>query len=163
MSLTNNQRNTLKAAILADPALSPLASGATTDYNGLVTACNATKSPAVSAWRTSVPSEDSDEATPWDQFDTLSTGKRDSWNIAFMRFPRNFSRVKVRKWVTDVWGNATAGSNAETILLGCGVENATYAQAAIGGTSRTTGTVTALVRSFDGNVTLDDVVAMFNV
>ena len=157
--MNDTQRDALKAAILADPTLAPLASGPTTDYNGLVAACNA--STDTDAWKTVVNPQDIDDAPNYTQFDTIPAGKRDSW--AFMlAFPRDFTRNKTRKWITDVWGSATAGSNAEAILQ-AGIEEATWAQVAIGGNVKTTDTVSALDRSFDELVTLQDVLAMFNV
>lgn len=162
-SLTKPQRNALKTAILADPVLAPLASGTTTDYNALVTACNAKKAPAVLSWRARVDPVEIDAATPWANFDTITVAaKRDSYLHAFLRYQRDFASAKIRKWLTDVWGNATVGSNAETILLGCAVEDATWAQAAIGGSSESVNAVTALDRAFDGDVTLDDILKMFN-
>ena len=35
----------------------------------------------------------------------------------FCATSRDFTKAKIRNWVTDVWGNATAGSNAEAVLL----------------------------------------------
>lgn len=68
---------------------------------------------------------------------------------------RDFSRNKTRKWITDIWGNATAGSSAEAIMQAA-TENATVAQVALGGTTKTTGTVTALDRAYAGQVSQED-------
>ena len=97
-----------------------------------------------------------DEATPWTNFDNITqAGKRDSWMHAFFRYPRDFSTAAVRKWVTDIWGNATAGSDAEKILLAA-LENATVAQNVIGGTVRTTNAVSGLDRKYTGTVSQTD-------
>ena len=152
MALTNSQRNTLRAHILATPALAAKAQGPGTDYNGLANDLNAAS--ATNAWFTLIP-EEADEATPWPDFDGLAAGKRDSWLGAFLKYRRDFARAKVRKWITDTWGAATTGSNAETILL-AGVGKATVAQAVIGGTTRTTGTVSALDRAWLDQVTVQD-------
>jgi hypothetical protein len=154
MALTNSQRNTLRAHILATPALAAKAQGPGTDYNGLKDLLNAPS--ATDAWRTAMPPEDTDEVTPWVNFDNITqAGKRDSWLFAFLKYPRNFTRAKVRKWVTDVWGNATAGSDAEAILLGA-LEKATAAQVVLGGATRTTGTVSAMDRNWLDLVTVQD-------
>ena len=155
MALTKAQRTTLKAAILADPVLAPLTSGPTTDLVALQIALNSDKSPAVKAWVESVSPETTDEACNWAQFDTIVAGKRDSWAF-FLQRTRNFSRAKVRSWVTDVWGAATAGSNAEAILL-VAIENASVAESIIGGATRTTGTVSGIARAFLGELSLQDV------
>jgi len=160
--MNNAQKAVLKAAILADPALVPLTSGPTTDYNGLVTILNSAGT--TQAWRANVSPVEIDEATPWTSFDSISpAGKRDSYLHAFLRFPRDFARQKTRKWLTDVWGNATNGSNAESIFLGCAIEIATRAEEMIGGNVESINAVSALDRSFNGLVSLQDVVEMFNV
>jgi hypothetical protein len=155
MALTPEQQTTLKTAILADPALAPLTSGPTTDLVALQIALNVDKAPNVKAWVESVSPETTDEACNWSQFDSIVAGKRDSWSF-FLSRPRNFTRAKVRLWVTDVWGNSTAGSNSEAILLAA-LENASVAESIIGGPTRTTGTVSGIARSFIGDLSLQDV------
>jgi hypothetical protein len=115
---------------------------------------NKTASPAVSAWRTSVQPQESDAAPSYSAFDSIVAGKRDSWGF-FLRYARDFSKNKVRTWITDVWGSATAGSNAEAILQ-TGTENASVAENAIGGANKSTGTVAALDRGFVGQVSQAD-------
>lgn len=112
---------------------------------------NDIKTPTANAWRTAVPPQDIDEATPWTRFDTLAASKRESWNIGFLRYGRDFSKQTIRRWVTDVWGSATANSDAESILTGAGLRPITRAEAILGGTTTaTTGTVTALKLSWEG-------------
>jgi hypothetical protein len=135
-----------------------LSSGPTTDYNRLVTELN--KASATVAWKVSVAPADLDDAPDYSTFDTIAAGKRDSWAF-LLNFPRDLTRNKTRKWITDVWGNATAGSNAESILL-AGTEPATVAQNVIGGSTKVTGTVSALDRSYIGLISLNDIVEMFN-
>jgi hypothetical protein len=81
-------------------------------------------------------------------------GKRDSW-VLLLADAQDFSKAKTRNWVVDVWGAATAGSNAEAVLL-AGTYSATNLQNAIGGTLRTTGTVTALDLTFAGSAAMGD-------
>lgn len=159
--MTPEQLTTLKAAIL---------SGTDAEFvgyrtNGQTTLMaawfNVEASPAVKAWRSSVPPEDSDEATPWANFDSIAqAGKRDSYLHAFMRYPRNYARNAVRKWITDVWGNATAGSNAETILVGAGQRNITRGETVLGGnTQASTNSVSALKLAWEGSVSDVDISA----
>lgn len=155
MSLTSGQKTLLKAYIIAQPDLLAKASGAGTDYVGLCDLLNADANPATKAWKTSVPPEIVDEASNWTTFDSLTAGKRDSYRF-FLDRNRDFTRNKVRSWITDVWGNATAGSAAEA-LLNAGIENASRAQAAIGGNLKTTGTVAAIDRAFIGLITVTDI------
>ena len=158
--MTPAQLATLKAYILADPILAPKTSGDGTDYGFISDALSAPKSPAKLAWRTNVQPNEADDAPDYSVFDGFTQGKRDSWGF-FLRAQRDYTRQKTRKWVTDVWGAAAAGSNAEAILL-AGTENATVAEVAIGGTDRTTGSVTALQRNYIGGVSLSEVAGMFN-
>ena len=155
MALTNAQKALVKTYILADPVLSTKVSGPGTDYGFIAATLSSAASPAVKAWKTAVPPTDSDDAVDYSTFDSIVAGKRDSWGF-FLAFPRDFTRSKVRKWITDVFGNATANSNAEAVLL-AGTENAKLVETIIGGTSRNTGTVTALDRSFQGTVSIQDV------
>ena len=161
MALTPAQQATLKAYILSQQDLSPLTSGPGTDYAAIANALNANASPQTLAWRTAVPPTDSDDAPSYATFDSIAAGKRDSWGF-FLAFPRNYTRNKVRAWVTDVGGNATAGSNAEAILRAATVK-ATRAEVALGGGTKTTGTVSALDRNWEGTISISDIGDMFNV
>jgi hypothetical protein len=149
-SLTNSQLVTLRTAVIATP-----------DANACLVAGNVTclqtwanTATATLGWLTAAPVATVDEAPSYTTYDALAAGKRDSW-VRFLAAPRNFSKAKVRSWVVDVWGNATASSNAEAILL-AGTEAATNAQVAVGGSSKTTGTVSALDRNYWGIVTTNE-------
>lgn len=157
MALTPAQLVTLKAAILAETNAEFVGlrdSGAT---GAIANWYNVTKTPVEKAWRVSVPPIDSDDSPDYSMFDAIPAGKRDSWGF-FLAFPRNFTRGKVRKWVIDVWGNATAGSNAEAILQ-TATRNITRGEAIFGGTTKTTGTVSALNLNFEGSISNEDVIA----
>ena len=120
---------------------------------GLLSWCNAD-----SGQRRWLPSADTlsiEEAPSYTTYDSLVQGKRDSW-ILFLKNPRDFGRNKVRNWVVDIWGAATAASNTEAILL-AGSKVASNAQIALGGTSKATGTVTAIDTLFEEDVDINDV------
>lgn len=154
--MTPAQLATLKAAIIADPTAGPIRTAGDTYSLGVW--CNGASSTL--AWRSNVGPQESDEAATYTLFDSLVAGKRDSWNI-FLRYTRDFSKAKIRNWIVDVWGLAIASSVAESILQ-AGTAFATNAQAVLGGQSRTTGTVTALVRNFDGVVTVAELSLLVN-
>lgn len=153
--LTPAQLPTLKAAILAetDPTFVALrnggATGAMADWYNVES--------ATSAWSTSVAPTTTDDAPDYGTFDTIVAGKRDSWGF-FLAFTRDFSRGKVRKWVTDVWGNATAGSNAEAILQ-AGTRKALRGEMLFGGSVAATGTVSATKLNWQGTISNEDVIA----
>ena len=89
--------------------------------------------------------------------DGLTAGRRDSW-AQFFAYARDYSKGAVRKWVTDIWGNATAASNAESILLGAGLRNITRAEAVLGGSAQaSTGAVSAIKLAWEGSLTDADI------
>lgn len=156
--LTTAQLISLKAAISAETD-STFVLYRTNGQTTLMAAWfNGRKTPIAKAWNSAVEQITSDEVTPWPSFDSLTAGKRDSWR-QFFAFPRDFSKLAVRKWVTDVWGAATAASNAETILQ-AGLRNITRAESVLGGSATaTTGTVTALRLDWEGDISDSDISA----
>jgi len=149
-NLTTAQLQTLLPLVKADATTGPMVTAG--DTFSLLAYLNGTS--ATSAWREAVPAQNSDEAAVYTTYDSLLQGKRDSWQI-FLMFPRDFSKNKIRAWVTDVWGAATAASISEGILQ-AGTEKATNAQVLLGGTTPNTGTVAALKRVWSGTVSQQD-------
>lgn len=152
--LTSTQLTTLKDYILSEPTLAAQPMNLDGDFF-IANYCNQIKSPVVKAWGRAVTDQTINTAPNYSVFDSIVAGKRDSWGF-FLNFPRDFSHNKVRKWIVDVWGEAIAGSNSEAILL-AGLEDATVAEVLFGGTTKTTGTVSGLDRSFVGKITYIDV------
>jgi hypothetical protein len=150
MALTNAKIVALRAAIFANPTAAALLQAG--DTTGLLAWCNSLTS--TRRWLSAAPVLEIEEAPNYTTYDSLTQGKRDSWNL-FLHNPRDFGRGRVRSWVVDVWGAATAGSNAEAVLL-AGTVLATNAQVAIGGATRTTGTVSALDATFEEEVGITD-------
>ena len=150
--LTNQQKSLLKAAILAetDPEFVDARTNGQTPL--MVAWFNKPKSPAVKCWRADVQPQESDEATPWANFDNITqASKRDSYLHAFMRYPRDFTKASVRKWITDVWGNATVGSDAAAILTNAGQRDITRAEAVLGGSNVvTTNSVSGIKLTWTG-------------
>jgi len=144
--LTNNQIVTLRAAVIANSTAHALQMAG--NLAGLLAWCNGAS--GTLAWVSAVPVIDAEEAPSYTPYDTLAQGKRDSW-LVFLRSSRDFAKNKVRSWIVDVWGNATNGSNAEAVLQ-AGTVQATNAELKFGGPTRTTGTVSAIARSWVGVV-----------
>jgi len=107
------------------------------------------------AWK-SASANDLDEAADYASFDTIAAGKRDAWKLFLDRAPRDLAKNKLRKVITDVWGNATVGSISESILQ-AGLEKATRLELLMGNTSATTGTVTGVKRDWIGTVSFSDI------
>lgn len=144
--LTTTQIVTLRAAVIADATAHALQAAG--NLAGLLAWCNAAS--GTLAWLSATPTSAAEEAPTYTTYDSLAQGKRDSW-VMFLRSARDFGKNKIRNWIVDVWGNATAGSNSEAVLL-AGTVAATNAQLVFGGPSRTTGTVTAIARAWEGTV-----------
>jgi hypothetical protein len=157
--LTDEQLQTFATAMRANTDPTVVEAVAIGNATFLAGYYNTLESPAIAAWRTSVSPEETDEATPWAAFsDIAKAGQRDSWLHGFMRFPRDYSRGPVRKWLTDIWGNAVVGSNAESILVTAGQRNITRAEAILGGDIvASTNAVSARKLQWQGSVTIDDV------
>lgn len=147
-----------RTALLAAIKLNPTAAALRMAGEGFLLLAWCNNASLAAAWRTAVPPSDSDEAATYTAYNNMTAGTRDSWSL-FLKFSRDLSKVKIRAWVIDIWGNATPGSITEAILQ-AGVEFATNAQAALGSTPATSGTVTAVVRNYDGRVNADDVAWM---
>lgn len=145
------QITTLRIYILNNGTAAPLL--AASDVNGLLAWCNATS--GNKRWLPDANVLIIEEAPSYTSYDTLGQGKRDSW-LVFLRNTRDFGKSKVRNWVVDIWGAATAASNAELVLL-AGTSIATNAQIGLTGTSKTTGTVTAFDTTFEELVDINDV------
>jgi hypothetical protein len=160
-SLTDTQLATLKAAILASPDNAITSLAAIRDDTTLTIELNSKYNPTTKAWITSQPSSESDDAPDYTVFDGLTAGKRDSWAL-FLAYPRDFTRSKVRKWVTDIWGAATAASSSEAILQ-TATRNITKFEFMFGVTASTTGTVTGGKLTLEGPVTMQDVGAALNL
>lgn len=157
MALTTEQRDTLKAAILADPALVPWTTGATTNNNGLVDAMNAASNPAFIVWRTTVPVNEYRDALVWTEVDGLTVGKARIWDwvTGGMTLPIEASKPAVRQGLADCWAAITATRPA---LLAVAKRTATRAEGLLAtgtGSDASPGTLT-----FEGNVTLNDILAM---
>ncbi len=156
MALTTAQLATLKAAIIADPVAGPIRTSG--DSVALLAWCNGAS--LSTAWTVAVAAQVSDEAATYTSYDSIVAGKRDSWGI-FLKFGRNFTKNKVRNWITDVWGNATVASIAEAILI-AGTEPCTNAQLVFAGTVKTTGTVAALDRIYSESIGSAEVGKLIN-
>lgn len=104
--------------------------------------------PNVLAWRANMPPQEMDEAANYTAFDTLTAGKRSAWPL-MLGYARDMRRNKNRSAITDIWGAATAGSVSESILQ-ASTTSATNTQVSLGGTVKTTGTVTATDFGYTG-------------
>ena len=156
-TLNSGDITTLRAFVLADAAT---ATWRTNGDDGSIAAwLNLDEGTPTKAWSNAADPRTIDEATPWINADAIPANKVNSFNSylhAFFKYPRDFSTNAVRKWITDIWGNST---DAQAILTAA-LLNASRAQVAIGGTVRTTATISGLDRTYIGQVTSNEVAAM---
>lgn len=150
--LTTGQLTTLAAAIAAetDPEfVAYRTNGQTTLMAGWYNQPSAT-----AAWANAAERAVLFEATNVAKFDGLTAGKRDAWRLMMDNAPIDFGRNAMRKAVQDIWGNTDSIPVLEDLT-----EMATRAQALFGGNSKTTNTVTALDRDFEGELASEDISA----
>lgn len=163
MTLTSAQLTTLKAVVLADPALVPLTSGQTTDYNGIANALNAlSTNPAVIVWRTAITRRECQfEGFDWTQCDNLTTGQARIWDWLFDQGTQmmNPSEPGKRAGVSECWKGTAAKVAVATFVLNQCKRTATRAEAALATGTGTSASPSML--SFEGAVTIQDVSQMF--
>jgi len=116
---------------------------------------------ATTAWLKTATRQQIFEAMDLTLYDNVAAGKRDAWRMLMDNAPVDFGRNPMRKAVTDVWSAQTAGQR-DALLTGL-TEFATVAEAALGGTNKTTGGVTALDRSWSGMLGHPDISAALNL
>jgi hypothetical protein len=149
--MTDSQITTLRNYALNNGTAAPLIAAA--NVPGFLAWCNADSGSL--RWLPAANTLTVEEAPSYTTYDSLVQGKRDSW-LVFLRSARDFGKAKVRNWVVDIWGAATASSNSESVLK-AGTAIATNAQIALTGSSKSTGTVTAVDTIFEEEVDINDV------
>lgn len=154
MALSAQQLSAFAAAIRLEPAVSAFLTAG--DDGSIAAYYNAPAAPTQLAWLTGVAARTLDEGADYSAFDSVAAGKRDAWALFLQYAPRDMSKNKNRKAVTDVWGNATNGSISESILK-ASTRQATRAEVLFGGNSASTGTVDAWKLNWEGRVTDIDV------
>lgn len=161
--LTTAQLLALKAAILAETAPAFVAFRAQGATGAMAEWINGTLVPNVLAWKSAATATELDEGADYSAFDSVPAGKRDAWAMFLQYAPRDMSKGRNRKVVTDVWGNATAGSIGESVLQAA-ARKITRGEGYLGGVATgTTGTVTARNLAWEGLIGNDDVVQAVNL
>jgi hypothetical protein len=140
--LTTAQKQTVKAAILADGTASTKASGPGTDYAWITDWLNTLSTFIV--WRTSVNLDEiqSDAAFDWTRVDNLSVGKGRIWEWMFTNSQRtiNPSQANVRAGVSACWvGTAQDLAVQAAVFVHC-KRAATLAEKILSTGTGTTGT-----------------------
>ena len=153
--MTEAQQQALATALRAETDAGVVAMMAIRNDVGLAEWCNAAS--AVAAWQPAMTNRLLFEAGDVTKFDGLSAGKRDSWKLLLEFAPIDFARNKMRKAVTDIWGN----TDSVAVLQAC-TRKATNAENYLGGNSATENTVTALKLTVPGQISISDVSSALN-
>lgn len=154
-ALTTAQQTTLVTALKAsnDPVLAPLV---TARDNVLIADWLNTAS-ANDAWHEGLIARSLFQASDVTKFDGLTGGKRDAWRLMLDFGPHDMRINANRKAVADVWG----ATDAPAVLTKC-LRKATNGEFILGGTTRTTSTISGLDLNFVGRISDTDVAIAFN-
>jgi hypothetical protein len=162
MSLNTQQLATVKAYILATPALAALSSGAGTDYNPFALPLSAPATPTFTVWRTSLSRGDAmSDGFDFTQVDNLTTGQARIWDWLFIDGPVNPSLSSRRTAITETW-KGTAGKVAVGVyVLGQSKRSASQVEKLLA--SGTGSVADPATMSYEGGISLNEVASMFNV
>lgn len=153
--LTDTQKQTLAAALRAETNQTVIDALVIRNDVFLAEWCNAAS--AQDAWQPAMASRTLFEATDVAKFDNLTAGKRDAWKLMLEFAPIDFARNKMRKAVTDTWGQA----DSVAVLQAC-TRKATNAENYLGGNSATENTVTALKLNWSGTLHYNEISDILN-
>lgn len=153
--LTENQKQTLAAALRAETDPGVVAALAIRNDVVLTEWCNAES--ATDAWNQAMSRQVLFESMNITKFDNLLDGKRDAWRLIMDYAPADFTRQKMRKAVQDIWGD----TDSIPILQDCR-RKATHAEVYLGGSTATTNTVSALKLNVTGTLSITEVSTALN-
>lgn len=163
--LTRAQRNTLRAAILAEPALqaflvSPRQDDPITDY------CNAPVTPAQLAWKPRNTAEEIFAAVNLNEYIARSAPERQAFDLLLQMAGAegaavNATRASTRSAIVNIFSGATNSTSRAAVLTAM-TEPLTWCQSKLGGNSATTDTVTAVRRNWAGTLVPIEVSRILN-
>lgn len=154
-TLTPNQRVSLYNAIMAETDATAVALRAARNDYALADWCNSEST--TDAWLDAADSRTLFEAMNPTLYDTLTAGKRALWDLLLRNAPLDLGRSKLRNAIVDVWGATDSVPVLQALR-----EKATRCQLYLGGTSRTTNTVTGLDRVWGGTISGNEMSTLLN-
>ena len=163
--LTDQQKATLKAYILADPVLGPLTSGPGTDYGLIAQTLSANAAPAFIVWRTSITRDEiqNDDAFNWTLVDNLSTNsKYRIWEWMFDNSGQaiNPSKANIRAGISATWIGTGALVAVATMTLNKCKRSANVVEKLFA--TGTGSDAVPAVMVFEGAIDLGHIAEMFN-
>jgi hypothetical protein len=159
MSLTTQQRATLKAAILAEPALAePLSirnDQVISEY------CNAPT--AQRAWRSSYTDNDLFSATDINLYIARSVAERQAYDLLITIGEFDPRIATIRSGIVNIFsGTAQNIRDQRATVLNSMTRMATWAEQLFGGTNATTDTVAAWLLNWEGTLSPNDISGLLN-
>ena len=151
-SLSTQQKNTLKAAILAEPALAQAVS--IRNDSAIADFCNSAATPTQKAWKTTYTATDLFSATDLNVYIARSVAERQAYDLLITIGAVDPSSVSIRSGIANIFsGAAAAVVTQRAAILNDMTRSATWAEKVLGGTNATTDTVTAWRLNFSGAIT----------
>lgn len=163
MALTTAQLQTLKTAILADPALAALPQTADSAF-AVAAAFNQVASPAFVVWKTSLSLETiTSNGFDWVEVDSLTTSKARIWEWMFGNPLRtiNPSKDNVRAGIVEVWKGTAAKLAVQAAVLNHCKRSASRAEKLFATGTGTTAAPATL--GYEGDIGYNDVVSAWNL
>lgn len=157
--MNNQQKNTLRAAILAEPALA--ASVAVRDDVTIANYCNAKASPVQKVWKTSYSGQEMFEAAAMTDYIARSAPERQAFDLMVAVGSMDPSKVKIRSAIADIFSGASNNGSRAAILNDM-TRDATWAEQKLGGADVSTSGVVAWKLSWDGLLTAFEISALLN-
>lgn len=153
--MTLAQLTTLKADIIADPALSQQPMNDDGHF-AIASEYNLSASPAWRVWKTSVTTAECKDAVNWTEYIGRSAGERAAFEFLLSNHVINPSRANVRQGIADMFSGA-GGATTRNALLALSKRDATRAEKLF--SSGTGSESTPATMTFEGSVSYQDVAA----
>jgi hypothetical protein len=156
--LTTQQLATLKADILADPALAEQPMNDDGHF-AIAAAYNLAASPAWRVWKSSITTSDCKDVVNWTEYIGRSAGERAAFEFLLSNGIINPSRANVRQGIADMF-SGTQGQITRLALLALGKRDATRAEKLFSTGTGSDGTPATM--TFEGNLSYSEVSAARN-
>ena len=162
--LTPQQFATVKAAILADPVLGPLTSGPGTDYAGIAAAMSALASPDFIVWKSSIPTASIGTTISYVALAAMTSANLTQLQVFLQLNMSSFPPTTgIRSFFSTTFSGALGGEGQLTrdAMEALYRRKATRVEKLLATGTGTT--VSPATLTYEGDLDLSHVAAMFNV
>lgn len=157
--MTKSQKATLRAAILAEPALADEL--AVRDDAAITAYCNAPALPAQKVWKDKYTSRELFEATALTDYIARSAAERQAFDLLISVGVVSPEKNKIRAAVADIFSGATNNGSRAAILTDM-TRDATWTEKLLGGSDATTSAITAWKANWLGTLSPYEVSTLLN-